>query len=192
MAARTSSVNPDEVSGATVEMIREMVRRAETKLSILHSRKTQICRRIQALHHLSRTVAAAHTAPAFEDLVFDVTTPRHEEQASTIFENPSSTSETNENALRESGSSSLRRACRIALMECDQAEFTTQILQRIARRGAISINVHADSVHEVTAELNRMVADGEAITFGAKDTQRWQLNRSKNQGKASPGDEPRD
>jgi len=179
MAARTSLVNPDEVSGATVEMIREMVRRAETKLSILHSRKTQICRRIQALHHLSRTVAVANTVPPFEDFAFDAAATPPEEQASTIFETPSSISQTNENALRESGSSSLRRACRIALMECDQAEFTAQILQRIARRGAISIKIYADSVHEVTAELNRMVADGEAITFGAKETQRWQLNRSK-------------
>jgi hypothetical protein len=183
MAARTSSVNPNDVSGTTVEMIREMVRRAETKLSSLDSRKKQICRRIQALHHLSRTVAAGNTAPLVDDSAFEANPPA-EEQALSKCENRSSTGE---NALRESGSSALRRACRIALMECDQAECGTQIQQRIARRGSISFKDRRDSLQEVITELNRMAADGEAVTFGIHDAQQWQLNRSRNQGKASPG-----
>jgi len=177
MAARTSSVNPDDVSGATVEMIREMVRRAEAKLSSLHSRKTQLCRRIQALHHLSRTVAAGNTAPLVDDSAFEANPPA-EEQALSKYEKRNSTGE---NALHESASNTLRRACRIALMECDQAECCTQILQRIARRGSISFKDHRDSLQEVIAELNRMVVHGEAIAFGAGEAQQWQLNRSKNQ-----------
>jgi hypothetical protein len=71
-------------------------------------------------------------------------------------------------------------------MESDGAECCTQILQRISRRQSLSFKNCSDSVQEVTSELNRMVAEGEAIMFLAGDAHHWQLNRSKI-SRASPG-----
>jgi hypothetical protein len=180
MAARANSVKPDDLSGATVEMIREMVKRAEAKLSSLQSRRTQIRRRLQALHHLSRIVAGI-AIPSIDDLDFEA---HHsaKQQALTKGETQSLIDEPSRYALGQAKSSPLRRACRIALMESDEAESYTQILQRITRRESVSFKDHRNPLQEVTAELNRMVADCEAITFGVGNAQRWQLNRAKNQG----------
>jgi hypothetical protein len=180
MAARANSVNPDELSGATVEMIREMVRRAEAKLSSLQSRRTQIRRRIQALHHLSRTLAVGITVPLLDDCASEADPPA-KEQALSKCEKQNSIGEPSENGHRDCESTALRRACRIALMESDGAECCTQILQRITRRESVSFRNHSDSIQEITAELNRMVAHGEAVTFGAGEARHWQLNRLKNQ-----------
>jgi hypothetical protein len=181
MAARANSVKPDDLSGATVEMIREMVKRAEAKLSSLQSRRTQIRRRLQALHHLSRIVAAGIAIPSIDDLDFEA---HHsaKQQALTKAETQSLLDEPRRNALSQPTSSPLRRACRIALMESDEAESYTQILHRIPRRESVSFKDHRNPLQEVTAELNRMVADCEAITFGVGNAQQWQLNRAKNQG----------
>jgi hypothetical protein len=178
MSARANSLKPDDFSGATIEMIREMVKRAGAKLSSLQAHRTQIRRRIQALHHLSRTVAVEIAVSPLEDCAFEA---GHsvKEQAPTEFRKQGSI-ERNERVLHKSEPSALRRACRIALMETDEAECCTQILQRITRRQSVSFRSYSDSVPEVTAELNRMVAEGEAITLRTGDAQQWQLNRSKN------------
>jgi hypothetical protein len=180
MAARANSLEPDDLSGATLEMVREMVRRAEAKLSSLQSRRTQIRRRIQALHHLSRTVAAGKSAPLLNDCRSQTDEPA-KEQVLKKREGQSFIDEPRENTSRESESSALRRACRIALMESDAAECCVQILQRITRRESVSFKNHGDPTQEIISELNRMVAHSEAITFGAGDAQLWQLNRLKNQ-----------
>lgn len=161
-------------------MIREMVKRAGAKLSSLQAHRTQIRRRIQALHHLSRTVAVEIAAPLLDDCASEEGQPaKAEEEAFTKCEKQDSIGELSENARRKSEPSALRRACRIALMETDEAECCTQILQRITRRQSVSFRSYGDSVPEVTAELNRMVAEGEAVTLRTGDAQQWQLNRSK-------------
>lgn len=180
MSARANSLKPDDFSGATVEMIREMVRRAEVKLSSLQARRTHIRRRIQALHHLSRTLAAGIAVPLFDNCVPEVDRSANEE-ALTKCEKLGSIGESGENDLSNCGSSAVKRACRIALMESDEAECCTRILQRITRRESVSFTNHRDCMQEITAELNRMVAHGEAVTFGGGDAQLWQLNRFKNQ-----------
>jgi hypothetical protein len=176
MSARANSLKPDDLSGATIEMIREMVKRAGAKLSSLQAHRTQIRRRIQALHHLSRTVAAEIAVLPLEDCAF-AAGHSVKEQVLTGF---GKRIERSERALQKSEPSAMRRACRIALMETDGAEGCTQILQRITRRQSVSFKNQRDSLQEITAELNRMVVDGEAITFGAGDAQQWQLNRAKN------------
>jgi hypothetical protein len=170
-------------------MIREMVQRAEAKLSSLQSRRKQISRRIQALHHLSRTVAAGITVRLLDDCGSEADRPA-KEQGLTKCEKQSSIGEPSENVLRKSESSALRRACRIALMESDAAECGMQILQRITRRESVSFKNPRDSIPEITAELNRMVADDEAITFGVGNAQQWQLNRTKNQHRTSCDGDP--
>ena len=172
MPARENSFELDNLSGATVEMIREMVRRAEAKLLSLQSRRMYIRRRMQALHHLSRTVAVETAVAAMEDFAPETV---HSLKAQT---GKQSSVERNDRAL-ESESSALRRACRIALMESDGAESCMQILQRICRRQSLAFKNDSDSVQEVTSELNRMVAEGEAIVFLAGDAHHWQLNRSR-------------
>jgi hypothetical protein len=179
MSAWANSLKPDDFSGATIEMIREMVTRAGAKLSSLQARRTQIRRRIQALHHLSRTVAAEIAVSPLEDCAF-AAGHSVKEQALTGFGKQGSI-ERNECVLHKSEPSALRRACRIALMETDEAECCTQILERITRRQSVSFRNNGEALQEVTAELTRMVAEGEAITLRARDAQHWQLNRSKNQ-----------
>jgi len=152
-------------------MIREMVKRAGAKLSSLQAHRTQIRRRIQALHHLSSTVAAEIAVSPLEDFAFEA---GHsvKEQGLAGFGKQSSNEQKSE-------PSALRRACRIALMETDEAECGTQVLQRISWRQSVSFKNYGESLQEVTAELTRMAAEGEAITLRAGDAQQWQLNRSK-------------
>jgi hypothetical protein len=180
MSARANSLKPDDFSGATVEMIREMVRRAEVKLSSLQARRTHIRRRIQALHHLSRTLAAGIKVQLLDDCGSE-TGHSVKEQTLTGCEKLSSIGEPSENGLGNCESSALKRACRIALMESDEAECCARILQRITRRESVSFKNHRDCMQEITAVLNRMVAHGEAVTFGGGNAQLWQLNRLKNQ-----------
>ena len=177
MSPRANSLKPDDFSGATVEMIREMVRRAEVKLSSLQARRTHISRRIQALHHLSRTLAAGIKIQLLDDCGSEAD-HSVKEQTLTGFGRQSSIERT-DRAPHESESSALRRACRIALMESDGAECCTQIQQRICRRQSLTFKNDSNSMQEVTSELNRMVADGEAIVVLAGDAHHWQLNRSR-------------
>ena len=176
MSARANSLKSDDLYGATIEMVCEMVRRAESKLSSLQSHRTHIRRRIQALHHLSRALVSKTATSQFEDFALETGHPV-EEHVPDGFEQQASLRRS-ERAAHKSDSSALRRACRIALMETDEAESCAQILQRITRRQSVSLKSYAESVQEVTTELNRMVAEDEAITFLTGDTQQWQLNRS--------------
>src|SRR5258708_30275356 len=107
MSARANSLKPDDFSGATIEMIREMVKRAGAKLSSLQAHRTQIRRRIQALHHLSRTVAVEIAVSLLDDCAFEA---GHsvKEQAPTGFRKQGSI-EQNERVLHKSEPSALRR-----------------------------------------------------------------------------------
>lgn len=172
MSAPANSLKFDDLSEATIDIVREMVRRAETKLSVLQSRRTQIRRRIQALHYLSRAFATESIRPLEKASGLESRCAT-EEQVREIFDTRTRSVE-RRSAVLQIEPSVLRRACRIALMEIERAECSAQILQRIVRRGSVSFTNHGDPLEEVTSELHRMVAEGEAVASGSGDVQEWQ------------------
>jgi hypothetical protein len=67
----------------------------------------------------------------------------------------------------------MRRACRIALMETDEAATVDEIYLRIAQRGSF----HFDNVYQAAATirqtLNLMTEQGEALVVGTNPRPRW-------------------
>lgn len=69
---------------------------------------------------------------------------------------------------------SLRRACRIALLETEEAIPAKEIRARIVRRGSYAFMEPNCAVTSILAELNRMAKDGEVCYSGADHDCRWQ------------------
>ncbi len=69
---------------------------------------------------------------------------------------------------------SLRRACRIALLETEEAIPAKEIRARIVRRGSFVFMDLNCAVTSILAELNRMAEDGEVCYSGADRHRRWQ------------------
>ena len=113
MSARSSSLSPNDLAGASVETVHEIVQRAAGKLSVLQARRTHIRKRIQALLHLSRALS--------EDAAISRSS-RSEKVTIAIGSSRSTPLEGNVRLDRTSASAGLRRACRIALIETDDAE----------------------------------------------------------------------
>jgi hypothetical protein len=168
MSARSSSFGPNDLAGASVETVHEIVQRAASKLSALQARRTHLRKRIQALLHISRTLANEA-----------VTSRPTESKGSPSGMNRSDRAplERNASVPRRSGSSALRRACRIALMETDHAESVEQILERIRKRNSVSLRDANEPSAAIVSELNRMLVDGEASRYLEHGMERWQLKR---------------
>ncbi len=60
---------------------------------------------------------------------------------------------------------SLRRACRVALMEAVEPEPVRAIFERIQRRGSYDFENAFDPIAIVAKELKAMVAEGEALSI---------------------------
>jgi hypothetical protein len=160
-----------ETTADKLDLTPDLVRRAETKLVGLHVNRSQLRRRIRALHYLLRTLdtklsLSKLTAPAL-----------HPEAGKSNF-NHDQGSDVERNSGIVGSSTELRRACRIALMESDRPQPCEQILQRIRRRESVCIDGFPDPEIAVAQELRAMLADGEVIS--KKDNQLWQLNRDSN------------
>jgi len=74
---------------------------------------------------------------------------------------------------RDGQSLSLRRACRIALLETAEAIPAAEIRARILRRGSFLFLEPNSAVPAILAELNRMADDGEVCFSGAGHDCRW-------------------
>jgi hypothetical protein len=169
MSARSSSRFPNDLAGASVETVHEIVQRAAGKLSVLQARRTHIRKRIQALLHLSRALS--------EDAAISRSS-RSEKVAIAIDSSRSAPLEGNVRLDRTSASGGLRRACRIALIETDDAECAEQILERIRKRNSVSLENLADPLAAIAVELNRMANEREACRYSEGEIERWQLRRS--------------
>jgi hypothetical protein len=179
-----------------LSMTRDLVKQAEAKLVALHSNRSQLGRRIRALHYLLKTIdtECVHLKTIDTECVHSRRTElylrpeavksktnhhersKFETDSETAAISPIATKETRAAgpALTET-STKLRRACRIALMESDRPQYCEQILQRIHRRESVCIQGFRDPVIAVAQELRAMLADGEVIQQTNK--QLWQLNR---------------
>ena len=169
MSARSSSLSPNDLAGASVETVHEIVQRAAGKLSVLQARRTHIRKRIQALLHLSRALS--------EDAAISRSS-RSEKVTIAIGSSRSAPLEGNVRLDRTSASAGLRRACRIALIETDDAECAEQILERIRKRNSVSLENLADPLAAIVVELNRMANEREACRYSEGEIERWQLRRS--------------
>lgn len=172
-------------TGDALDTTIELVRRAETKLVGLHANRSQLRRRIRALHYLLKTLKTESS------LLISTDSPLHPEAGESKFSqnerpkfergsdtaaSPVPTNEPTTVAPAVTGvSPELRRACRIALLESDRPQCCEQILQRIQRRESVCIELFGRGVNAIEQELRAMLADGEVIQ--KKDNQHWQLNR---------------
>jgi DNA repair exonuclease SbcCD ATPase subunit len=170
MSARSNSLKPDSFYDAPLETIRQMVKRAEAKLLALNSRRADIRRRIQALHHLSVTFAVDPVYAAPSDLEAAAKPIKEYADAAVDRKSLSVTG-------RQAEMSALRRACRIALMETQSAECVEQILQRIKRRQSVSFKSDEDPIRLVNEALQRMAKDDEVIVSRSAGVEQWGLNR---------------
>jgi DNA repair exonuclease SbcCD ATPase subunit len=171
MSARSNSLKPDTFYDAPIETIREMVKRAEAKLHALNSRRADIRRRIQALHHLSITFAVDPVYAASRDL--EAAAKPVKERADAVVDKKSFSV-----TGRQAEMSALRRACRIALMETQSAACAEQILQRINRRQSVSFKSDEDRIRLVTEALQRMAKDDEVIVSISAGVEQWGLSRA--------------
>lgn len=155
---RLTFPDAEGLSDFTVETVRDIVKRAEAKLSSLQAHRTFLRKRLRALHHLANTFATTGTS------------------AAGFFSRESSKeSAPVRNQLPET-SINLRRACRIALIETEHAT-AEEILKRICSRGSMSFPDSEDGLAVVTAELNQMLNDGEADVVESETARCWKLNR---------------
>jgi hypothetical protein len=167
-------------------MTHDLVKQAEAKLVALHSNRSQLGRRIRALHYLLKTIdtECVHSRPTEPYLRPEAVKSKTNHHERSKFETDSETAAISPIATKETRaagpaltetSTKLRRACRIALMESDRPQYCEQILQRIHRRESVCIQGFRDPVIAVAQELRAMLADGEVIQQTNK--QLWQLNR---------------
>jgi hypothetical protein len=183
--ARTE-ISKEAISGEGLEETHQLVSRAESKLIGLHASRSQLRKRIRALHYLLKTLETRFSPfnspdpglyPAAQEPSFNQDGPfefeRNLEKAVTAG------TSVRQSAISEpepaEGSTDLRRACRIALMESDRPQGCEQILRRIRRRGSVCVEGFDDPVIAIARVLGEMLTDGEVIQ--KKDNQLWQLNR---------------
>jgi hypothetical protein len=168
-----------------LEVTRELVKRAGAKLVGLHAQRSQLQKRIRALHYLLKTkdtefVHSAQTGRSVHRESVKPTINRHERsKIKTASETAAISRIDSKRRARGSAlpgvSIELRRACRIALMETDHPQPCEQILRRIHRRKSVCMGHFRDPVIAVTQELRAMLADGEVIQ--TRNKQLWQMNR---------------
>ena len=161
MATMATGTNFEDLSGATMETIRNLVNQAERKLEDLQERRATLRKRIQALRLLGKAFAGpGERAPEAADRHTRTMEP-------TEAENP---------RAERKAPNSLRRACRIALMESEQPQSDAQILERIRNRQSAAF-AGSDPLNAVVSELDKMVSEGESQLVGSGVLRRWQLKR---------------
>jgi hypothetical protein len=174
------------ITGQGLEVTHQLVRRAETKLVGLHVNRSELRRRIKALHYLLKTLQTRFSPFNSPDpsLYPAAQEPKFNQDDCSAFEKNLDTAviaricvrkPTMSEAVVAEVSTELRRACRIALMESDRPQRCEQILQRIRRRESVCVDGFDDPAIAIAQELGEMLADGEVIQ--KKDNQLWQLNR---------------
>ena len=179
---------PKELSPASRHVAEEFVKRAQTRLADLETRREELRGRISFLQYLFKLFTGR--APAVNppkrsaDRLRAGDHPREarHSQWMNVGKSLERLSPTN---LHGNGTipvlnrtfTELRRACRIALMESDRPQSCDQIVQRIRRRESVPLGRFADPGDEVRQELHKMVEDHEVVLNEASGTELWQLNR---------------
>ena len=177
-----TELSQGDLAAGGLEVTHQLARRAETTLFGLHANRSQLRKRIRALHYLLKTLdtvlstcnsSAADLYPAAREAEYHDELPGTEKNSDAA---PASKTGSMEIAGKPSEvSTALRRACRIALMESDRPQGCEQILARIRRRESVCIENFDDPKRMIARELRKMLADGEVVQ--KKPSRLWQLNR---------------
>jgi hypothetical protein len=173
MSAAPDWMNQHEISLATLEVVLDIVKRAETKLSVLEAQRIHVLRRIHALRYLAEM--AARQEQRRPDLIvsrrtlaivpkkrLESTRANHQQHAA---------------SRDHKSSSNLRRACRIALMESEGSQSSLQILERITKRESFTFGNYRDPQEAISQELNQMADEGEVVRLDVARTQCWEWKR---------------
>jgi hypothetical protein len=80
----------------------------------------------------------------------------------------------NTGSKSDDGDRRLRRACRIALVELEEAASAIEICSRILRRESFSFINHESAVIAVVLTLEAMANDGETRCLEADSCRRWE------------------
>jgi hypothetical protein len=172
MSAALDWLNQHERSLPTLEVVRDIVKRAETTLSVLHIQRAQLVRRIHALRYLAQIAAQQELRKA--DL--SVSTPTLSIRPKKQLRSGQMKSQRRVLEGRRKSASNLRRACRIALMESDRPQNSLEILERITKRGSFTFERHIDPPKTISQELNKMAEEGEIIGLVVGETRCWECN----------------
>jgi len=163
----------ERLSPATLDVVREIVKHTETKLTSLQTERNRIIRRIHALRYLAHMRAQQESSQNDAALNFKplLTVVKSKKQQSGQVDNQPPSGHTRQ------ASSKLRRACRIALMEGNLAETSQEIFERIIKRASFSFESYSDPINAISHELRKMASDGEILGFNTKQVQRWEWKR---------------
>jgi hypothetical protein len=137
---------------------RELTKRVASKLADLQARKADILKKMQRLRYLADNLAGRRRTAQPE--------PALTEQSSSV-----------EARRPRAGNGKLRRACRIALMETDGAQSSSQIYDRIQKRGSACFEEYRDPMGSLVDELESMVRKGEVLCSHAEQGNLWKLKR---------------
>ena len=148
-----------ELSQTVPDIVRDLVRRAESKLAELEARKQYLRRRVQALRFLASHNRENQPAERQEHVVPHLASSDHERGRSD----------------HESGKgpTGLRRACRIALLESDAPQTSQEIYGRISKRGSLLFQASTDPVYVISSELELMAKESEIICRVLDGEKRW-------------------
>lgn len=175
MVAPANWLTSEELTSVTEVTAREIVKRAEAKLGSLEARRAHLRRRIRALNFLLKTWTLQTGAQSREA---GLGRSLHRDSQS---EEPAFLRQQTDHTTRSGpvvcGTTKLRRACRIALMEAAGPETSMQILHRIQNRQSIAWGNHSDAQAAIDQELQRMLSEGEVAFSWTGNYQTWQLNR---------------
>jgi len=142
---------------------RELTKRAEIKLADLQARKAEILKKMQKLRYLANNLAGRRQTAHQNEPAFP------EQGSRSGVEVP---------RLLRTGNGKLRRACRIALMECEDGQSSAQIYERIEKRGSACFHEYRDPLQSLVNELETMARDGEVLCSHAGQEELWNLNRA--------------
>jgi len=150
-----------ELSQTVPDIVRDLVRRAESKLAELEARKQYLRRRVQALRFLASHNAETQPAERQENTAPPLATSDRDFKRSP--------------RDRESGklTTRLRRACRIALMESDVPQTSQEIYARISKRGSLLFQGSMDPLHVISRELELMAKESEIICRVLDGEKHW-------------------
>jgi len=147
-----------------LSFIRDIVRRAETKLAQLQAKKEHIHSRMHAIRYLATHAEANYGRAAESSCPSAPFPPKRvvQEDAST----PMQTSHLE-------CQSKVRRACRIALMETDRPQSCAEICERIQKRGSMLFD-NDDPLQIIATHLNAMARNFEILCSVVNGETLWQ------------------
>jgi hypothetical protein len=163
--------------------VSEVVKLVDSELRQLHIRRAEIKRRIRKLHVAVDALQefAGTTTSGNSDEEKRRLAPRRQAASSPDSKDPQNKSSDLRSATDENDKSgdptfALRRACRIALLESDEALCEQEIRARIVRRGSFPFTNVDFAGPAIARALSALAEKEEVCALNDGPTRRWQRN----------------